>query len=243
MLAKEITGKDGAPMALIPEGDFLMGSPDGEGDKDEHPQHTIFLGAYYIDKFEVTAARYAEFLALANRPKPLHWEQVDISSHGNLPVVGVDWHDADAFCRWAGKRLPTEAEWEKAARGTDGLIYPWGNEKPTARLANFEKQGTQNVYRERLAPVDNHEAGKSPHGLHQMAGNVWEWVADWYDETSYEQHRSRNATGPSSGTKKVLRGGSWANEPLDVRSANRGWFTPTNRLDYLGFRCAKDAPQ
>ena len=136
---REITGKDGAPMVLIPAGEFWMGSPDGGGKKDEHPRHRVFLDAFYMDKFEVTVSRYAEFMRSTTRSGLLRTGSVNIVRHRNLPVVGVYWHDAEAYCRWAEKRLPTEAEWEKAARGTDGRTYPWGNEPPTSRLANFGK--------------------------------------------------------------------------------------------------------
>lgn len=135
----EITGKDGAPMVLIPAGEFWMGSPEGQGATGENPRHQVSLDGFYMDKFEVAVARYAEFWRAKNLRKPMYWDQVDSSKHGNLPVIGVDWHDAKSYCEWAGKRLPTEAEWEKAARGTDGRMYPWGNEQPTARLANFGK--------------------------------------------------------------------------------------------------------
>jgi formylglycine-generating enzyme required for sulfatase activity len=134
-------------MVLIPAGEFWMGSPDGEGAKDEHPRHRVHLDAFYMDKFEVTVARYAEFMQSTARRVPGLWE-VESGKHANLPMVGVDWHDADAYCRWAGKRLPTEAEWEKAARGTNGQTYPWGNEgypwrkgAPPAERANVAKAG------------------------------------------------------------------------------------------------------
>ena len=238
----EITGKDGAPMVLIPAGEFLMGSPDGGGEENEHPQHRVFLDAYYMDKFEVTVSRYAEFMRSTGQRAPAYRDQVNTVRHSNLPVVGVDWHDAEAYCRWAEKRLPTEAEWEKAARGTDGRTYPWGNEPPTSRLANFGNSYTNNFYDERLASVNSQEAGNSPYGLHHMAGNVWEWTADWYNATYYKTSPARNPPGPSSGEFRVFHGGSWFNAPAHVRSATRDRATFSNRDDTLGFRCAQDRP-
>ena len=240
----EITGKDGASMVLIPAGEFWMGSPGGEGDKDEYPQHRVYLNAYSMDKFEVSVSQYDAFLQSSGRQAPEYWDQVSTAKHGNLPVVGVDWHDAGAYCRWAGKRLPTEAEWEKAARGTDERKYPWGNEEPTPTLANFGKEWfSKNIYNERLAPVDSYEAGKSPYGLHHMAGNVWEWTTDWYEERFYGQTPRPNPPGPSSGTTVVVRGGSWFMVPYSVRSADRDSHTPTSRNVFIGFRCAQDSPK
>ncbi|TKB88421.1 MAG: formylglycine-generating enzyme family protein [Nitrospira sp.] len=239
---KMMTSKDSAPMVLIPAGEFWMGSPDGEGDNDEHPRHQVSLDAFYMDKFEITVARYAEFVRSTKRSKPAYWDQVDSSKHGNLPVVGVDWQDAEVYCRWAGKRLPTEAEWEKAARGTDGRRYPWGNEQPTPGHANFGTDYVETIYDKRLAPVDSYEAGNSPYGLHHMAGNVWEWTADWYDQQFYATSPQRNPTGPSTGTTKVVRGGSWGSGPGGVRSVNRYGLTPTDRSGVFGFRCAQDGP-
>jgi formylglycine-generating enzyme required for sulfatase activity len=240
----EITGKDGAPMVLIPAGEFLMGSPDGEGEKEEHPQHRVYLDAYYMDKFEVTVSRYAEFMQSTGRRAPDYWDQRRPGTHDHFPVVGVDWDDAEAYCLRAGKRLPTEAEWEKAARGTDGRMYPWGNEGPIPRLGNFGKQhSTTNVYFEFLEPVESHEAGKSPYGLHHMAGNVMEWTADWKDDEFYAKSPERNPTGPLRGTAKVIRGGAWPDGPDHVRSAYRYLaFQPRLRLVYIGFRCAQDRP-
>ena len=231
---------------MIPAGEFLMGSPDDEGGKNEHPRHRVYLDAYDMDRFEVTVSRYAEFLQSTGREAPRDWAKVKIGKHSNLPVVGVSWNDAETYCRWAGKRLPTEAEWEKAARGTDGRTYPWGNEEPTPRLANFGKGSTiiENVYDKFLAPVDSDEAGNSPHGIHHMAGNVSEWTADWYDQDVYAKSPRRNPTGSTNDTGvKVPRGGSWLDAPGDVRSAHRIWATPATRVDHLEFRCALDNPK
>jgi formylglycine-generating enzyme required for sulfatase activity len=239
--ANEITGKDGAPMVLIPAGEFLMGSPEGEGGEDEHPQHRVYLDAFYMDRYEVTTARYATFLKGTSRKAPDEWEQVELSQHGNRPVVGIDWRDAEAYCRWAGKRLPTEAEWEKASRGPDGRPYPWGKDAPGSLNANFGLTSSMSVYSDRLEPVGSFESGKSPYGVHDMAGNVWEWVADWYDERFYAQSPPRNPKGPASGKAKVLRGGSWIDGPVTLRSADRFLFHPNGRFIWVGVRCARDA--
>lgn len=149
------------------------------GSDEEKPSHRVYLDAFYIDKYELTTSRYAQFLKATRRKQPDHWNEVSMAAHRDRPVIGVDWHDADAYCRWSGKRLPTEAEWEKAARGTEGRQYPWGNERPTSRNANFGKCCDWKGYAS-LAPVGSLEAGKSPLGISDMAGNVYEWVADWY---------------------------------------------------------------
>ncbi len=229
-------------MVLVPAGEFLRGSPPGEGADDKHPQKRVYVNAFNMDKYEVTTARYAEFLRARGREKQEDWDQVDLSRHGNLPVVGIDWHDAEAYCEWAEKWLPTEAEWEKAARGTDGGTYPWGNESPSARLANYGKEWSDNFYSDRLKSVDSYDAGKSPYGVHHMAGNAWEWVGDWWDSEYYATSPARNPKGPSNGEYKVLRGGSWGNDPGGLRSADRDGTTPSGRYALFGVRCAQDVP-
>jgi len=238
------------------------------GDGDEHPEHLVYLDAFYLDKYEVTTSRYAKFLeetgaerekesettqfirGLLGKPKakftprgnPAYWDLVNLSRHGNRPVVGVSWYDSQAYCDWAGKRLPTEAEWEKAARGTDGRTYPWGDEAPTSWRANYGKEYSEHLYSDVIQPVGSYEEGKSPFGVYDMEGNVWEWVADWYDSEYYANSPERNPTGPASGKYRVLRGGSWSNQPESLRSAYRHVIPPTYRGANSGVRCAQDAP-
>jgi len=239
-MAKKITGKDGAPMVLIPEGEFLMGS-DQEEDDTEQPQHRVFLDAFYMDQYEVTTSRYGGFMRTSRREAPGSWKIAQQVGNREKPVIKVDWHDANAYCVHYGKRLPTEAEWEKAARGTDGRIYPWGNDAPTRQHANFSQDiPDDRKYYSELVAVGSREAGKSPYEVHDMAGNVWEWAADWYDEEYYQQSPERNPQGPSSGKFRVVRGGAWNNEPYGIRSALRFLFPPSIPNASIGFRCAQD---
>ncbi len=215
-----------------------MGIDGTQALEDEKPLHRPWLDGYAIDRHEVTTAQYAAFLAVDDRPRPWQWESVDLGLHGDRPVVGVSWFDADAFCRWKGKRLPTEAEWEKAARGTDGRLYPWGNQVPTKELANFAL-GARFSYSLVLLPVQSFESGKSPYGLHHMAGNVYEWVLDWYATAYYETSPAKNPKGPEQGQFKVLRGGSWSDLPKYLLTYSRFKLPPETKNSYTGFRCAK----
>lgn len=215
-----------------------MGSDGTEALEDERPRRQVWLPAFSMNLYEVTTAQYAAFLAATVRPAPWLWETVNLSQHGDRPVVGVDWHDADAYCRWKDKRLPTEAEWEKAARGTDGRLYSWGNQAPTKELANFAL-GARFSYSQVLMPVHAYEAGRSPYGLYNMAGNVWEWVADWYATNYYDSAPERNPQGPEQGQFKVLRGGSWSDLPKYLLTYGRFKLSPETRNSYTGFRCAK----
>jgi sulfatase modifying factor 1 len=238
-----------APMVLIPAGPFPMGVPlgDRDGGRDEYPRHEVYLDAYMIDTYEVTNGRYLEFVKATGHRVPQNpinptrnlWEGDRITeSIADRPVVNVDWADADAYCRWTGKRLPTEAEWEKAAKGNHDWRFPWGNIEPTTKHLNYNQRW---IGEKTLMPVGSYEAGKSPYGLYDMAGNVWEWVQDWYDPRYYEKSPKNNPKGPETGTKRVLRGSGWQNETPTVRIFTRVDSDPAVRNESTGFRCARDA--
>ncbi len=236
-LPVELIGHDGAPMALIPAGEFMMGSD--KGDDDEQPVHRVFLDSYYLDKFEVTNGQFAKFVEAIHSEPPWGFrDQETPVVHADRPVRWVNWMDAIGYCLWAGKRLPTEAEWEKAARGTDGRAYPWGNDPPTLAHAVFGlKEGGDTV-----SPIGNRDHGKSPYDVHDLAGNLYEWVTDWYDDTFYTKMPAINPRGPAEGTAKVQRGGSYINTPYRLRSSFRTKGDPTEHEPNVGFRCAQDAP-
>ncbi|MEO8341348.1 MAG: SUMF1/EgtB/PvdO family nonheme iron enzyme [Nitrospirota bacterium] len=222
-------------MALVPAGEFMMGS--ATGDADEQPVHRVYVESFLMDKYQVSVGQYAKFLGGTSQAAPPDWSAMNKSRHQNRPVVNVDWVDADAYCTWVGKRLPTEAEWEKAARGTDGRIYPWGNEYPTRFHANSGNERWSNHWV--VVPVGSLEDGKSPYGIYDMAGNVWEWVSDWYDADYYKTNPSKNPTGPPTGESKVIRGGSWGSGPDSLRSSDRETHLPSVQGFGTGFRCAK----
>ncbi len=221
-------------MVLVPAGKFTRGSNRGD---DERPIRQIYLNAFYMDKFEVTVGQYARYLEVTGMEEPPDWSIMNQPQHQRRPVVNVSWEDAVNYCKWAGKRLPTEAEWEKSARGTDGRIYPWGNEAPTRLHANYGRKDWDDHLA--LTPVGSFEAGKSPYGIYDMAGNAWEWVFDWYDHDSYVTSPEKNPIGPAKGDQKVVRGGSWLYVSEFLRSAHRFNAQPMNRHFGYGFRCSK----
>jgi len=229
-----ITGKDGAPSVLVPAATFTMG--DGE----DSPVRNVHVDAFYLDRFEVTTERFGKFLeATGAVSQPEGWDEAKSAASRELPAVGVDWREAEAYCRWAGKRLPTEAEWERAARGTQARPYPWGDDAPSAERARFATSAS-GPYQGGLAPVGSHVAGQSSEGIQDLAGNASEWVADWYSE-SFATSDVRNPKGPASGPGRGIRGGGWQEPAERLRSTKRFYAAPNSRADDLGFRCAQDA--
>jgi formylglycine-generating enzyme required for sulfatase activity len=263
------TGSCPEGMVPVPAGTFRMGSPEGQGEPNEQPQHAVTLPSYCIDTTEVTVAAYAACVA-ANAcrvaPRTVNWNRYSVEN-GKLysgwcnheerpdhPINCVDWFQAAAYCTWKGKRLPTEAEWEYAARGSDDRAYPWGQEAPNAKRLNAcDSECVAMAMRHGIgwpamydgndgwgttAPVGSYPEGRSPFGALDMAGNVWEWTADRYG--AYPTQAETNPQGPSTGTSRVLRGGGWVTQDADkTRAAFRIWNTPAVRDVDLGFRCAR----
>jgi formylglycine-generating enzyme required for sulfatase activity len=222
---------DGAVMVYVPAGEFPMGSSEADPDAaaDEKPQHAVYLDAFWIDRTEVTNAQYGLCVEQGACPEPRYWDDDDLNVP-DQPVMEVSWHDAQAYAEWAGGRLPTEAEWEKAARGTDGRIYPWGNSAPDCSKANYAGCSGGPL------PAGSHPAGASPYGALEMAGNVHEWVADWYDNAYYSRSASSNPTGPDDGSFRVRRGGTFLHDPSVSRCAHRDGGYPIGRKWIVGLR-------
>ena len=238
-------------MVLVSPGFFIMGS--NKSLEDEAPEHRVYLDSYWIDKFEVSAGKFAEFLNtmdnlkgyyLDNKFGTLYYDGRFHPRPGleNYPINNITWNAADEYCKWKEKRLPTEAEWEKAARGTAAQAYPWGNIPPSDTLARYFQTWTKEENHKVMVPVQALTEGQSPYGLHNMAGNVKEWVDDWYDREYYnEQSEYVNPRGPIGGEFKVVRGGSWRDMKGFIYSTFRNSGNPKSRMDDYGFRCAKNA--
>lgn len=221
-------------MVYVPEGYFEMGSSLSEFD-DQKPMHFVYTSAYFIDKYEVSNAEYKKFLDATQHPKPKYWEDERFNQPGQ-PVVGVSWFDAMAYSRWKGRRLPTEAEWEKAARGNDGRAYPWGDQTAKgSKLYFVNVYGMEDKY-EFTAPVNYYASGASPFGALNMAGNVWEWCLDWYDKDYYRISPELDPEGPEATLMKVLRGGSWINNIDGVQTTQRARNAPDMQNNIYGFR-------
>jgi len=223
-------------MVTIPAGSFIRGTHNGGFD--EQPQRTIFLDTFSIDRYEVTNHQYQQFVVATGHRKPglpSRYAKSGGKVRGvNQPVVYVSWDDAAEYCRWNGKRLPTEAEWEKAMRGSDGRLWPWGNQEQPHGANWARVQDGHDV----SARVGTFGADKSPYGVMDGAGNVIEWVADWYDETYYKNSPDQNPLGPEYGTYRVLRGGGYTTTGGDVRITSRSKMMPDFRDETIGFRCA-----
>ncbi len=236
-LYKTVTGEDGRTMVEIPAGQFRMGGT--EGDPDEAPEHPVYLDSYYIDLKEVTQGEYQKYVQMTKQGKPfipVFEDDISKITGPELPAVGVSWRDAVEFCKWEGKRLPTEAEWEKAARGEARRRYPWGDDFGRVR-ANTD--GAEDGFKY-LAPPGSFDRGRSVYGVYDMTGNVAEWVSDTYDEHYYGKAPYRNPTGPPDGEVKVIRGGSWRETAHGARIAKRFQAKLLRTDSTIGFRCARD---
>jgi formylglycine-generating enzyme required for sulfatase activity len=227
---------------LVPGGSFVLGAGAGDSaaEEDERPPHGITVRSFWIDETEVTNDLYRQCVTAGECRRP--WSigcntaqiSYDESQMGNYPVACVAWEDAAAYCQWSGGRLPTEAEWEKAARGTDGIVYPWGNQSSNCQLAN--RDGCLAF----SAAVGSYLSGASPYGVLDMAGNVAEWTADWYDPAYYADSPELNPTGSTTGELKVVRGGAWNSLPFAIRVTARFGAEPAHVSPALGFRCVQD---
>jgi len=256
-----------ADVVLIPAGTFRMGDPFDEGDPDERPVHTVHIDAFYMDQYEVTNSQYTFFCDATGKSYPPELFVISgyFEDYPDHPVVNVTWYDAVRYCNWRslqeglepvydetsweadftkdGYRLPTEAEWEYAARGGEGKRYPWGDEDPSSRANYWYYVGPL------IARMPDIHGGRGPlpvgsfpangYGLYDMAGNVWEWCNDWYDEGYYSVSPSDNPGGPSGGSLRVRRGGSWINDAIHIRCANRGAQAPATKGNGVGFRCVR----
>jgi eukaryotic-like serine/threonine-protein kinase len=240
----------GIPMREIPAGEFVMGSSSGE--LDEQPAHKVWLDRYLMDKYEVTNFEYWDCVYddKCIRQKAEDFPFIEdygkkVSQFEDFPVIQVNWEMARTFCEWRGARLPTEAEWEKAASGAstgegDPALYPWGNTQPTGKLANYKAPSILSLVPQ-PKHVGTYEEGKSIYGVYEMAGNVWEWVADWMADDYYSTLPPdvKNPTGPDHGDMKGVRGGSFASSADQLRVSVRGGSDPGRANYMLGFRCAR----
>lgn len=222
---QRVNAIDQAIYVFVPGGDFLMGSAIA---RDEQPEHTVTIDDFWIGQTEVTNAQYARCVD-TDACTPPHNDHWDHPEQADLPVTHVDWEQANRYAQWAGGRLPTEAEWEKAARGTDGRTFPWGDDVTDEQRLNFNSMTG-------VVAVGSYPAGASPYGALDMAGNVEEWVADWYAPDAYAQSADPNPTGPTTGILRVVRGGSFKSSRGGVRASVRGRAAPAINFDNVGFR-------
>lgn len=252
---ERVTSADGMTQVFVPAGSFQMGGLDNNTDPDELPPHKLTMSAFWMDKLEVTNGMYLLCVEAGGCDLPTfftsekHETYFNTDEFADYPVVNVTWGNANDYCEWAGKRLPTEAEWEYAARGTDLRLFPWGDERPDASRANFNRVIND------VTRVGSFPAGASAFGVLDMSGNVWEWVSDYYGGEAYALSAGSNPTGPlaavGAGERRVIRGGSYQDVEDDIRLANRGYSSgpdleadmdsPEYKGEYstkIGFRCA-----
>lgn len=268
------SSKDGMEQVLIPEGQFQMGSASEGALPDVKPQHAVFLDAYWMDRTEVTNQQFMTFVEATDyrttaeeygqswvfelgdwrEAEGVNWrhprgKNTGLEGRGNHPVVHVSWQDARSYCEWAGRRLPTEAEWEKAAGGTELIRYPWGDESADGKRGNFADRALAAKWSNmeiddgyaRTAPAASFQAGASPYGVLDMAGNVYEWVGDWYQWDYYTRSPYRNPTGPESGKHRSVRGASWVSKASNYAVYSRVSLPPQYTIQDTGFRCAQPA--
>ena len=237
------------PEILIPAGTFMMGcDPENNGGVDCMPDilplHEVELSAFYIDQFEVSNSQYARCVSQGKCTEPKSLGYVDRPdyyldpNYADYPVVAVDWKQADAYCRWVGGRLPTEAEWEKAARGKDLRPYPWGFEPAECSRANFNS-GTEGRCSQGTTQVGSYPAGASPYGVMDLAGNVWEWTNDWYDWTYYQVSSKKDPMGPVTGYQKIVKGGAWDYSATVMTISYNSDHMPQEFKSSFGFRCTR----
>ncbi len=237
VISSTVRTLDGMVVVYVPAGTFTMGAdlaPD-----DQSPAHEVTLDAFRLDQTEVTNAQYDGCVAAGVCEEDEYPRDREVNGDAQ-PVVGVSWYDALAYCSWVGGRLPTEAEWEYAARGPENRTYPWGDE-PWVGAANCSEKDCADGFKA-TSPVGSFPQGASWVGALDMAGNAWEWVNDWYRGGYYGWSPAENPPGPETGQAKVLRGGSWEYNWANLRSSNRDGATPGFRNTHVGFRCASDAP-
>jgi len=225
--------RTGIDFVYVSGGEFRMGSE--EEDDDAQPVHLVRVSPFWIGKYEVTREQYERFMKETGHAKPAQWTNKLLAGSPSQPVIGVTWDDAAAYCRWAGGRLPTEAEWEFAARGTSPRRYPWGDQEPDPTRAVFHLDvgfgGTK--------PVGGAKQGASPCGALDMAGNAFEWCSDWYGPRYYAESPRDNPPGPTTGEQRVIRGGAWISLPDACRATARGKYPPGSRSVLVGFRVAR----
>jgi formylglycine-generating enzyme required for sulfatase activity len=262
-VAKKRTASAPEGMVYIPGGPFTMGASGDNQSTDDGPAHKVCVNGFYMDRFEVTNAQFQKFVEttgyVTDGEKQTDtsdlrtWHHPDgidstIEDKPNYPVVCISWNDANAYALWAGKRLPTEAEWEKAARGTDGRAFPWGNKSPAASNLNaadksasfkWSSSSLDDKYKG-VAPVGSFPSGKSVYGIEDMSGNVWEWCWDWWNPGYYKVSSANNPVGPAAGEYRVIRGGSWYYHLDGARTTQRMYFRPGGFSAAIGFRCVAD---